>query len=61
MKLKFSDTSKKSLNPQYLYLKNKLQAIEAAIKHFLGAKEYQAIRSMYEKEFTNRILEAREH
>jgi hypothetical protein len=61
LKLKFSDDKRKSLNPQYVYLKNRLQAIEAAIRHFLGDKELRTIRSLYEKEFTSRILQAREH
>jgi hypothetical protein len=61
LKLKFFDGKGKSLHPQYLYLKNRLQAIEAAIRHFLGEKELRAMRSLYEKEFTNRILQARDH
>jgi len=61
LKLKFSEGQGKSLHPQYVYLKNRLQAIEAAIRHFLGDKELRAIRSLYEKEFTCRILQAREH
>jgi hypothetical protein len=61
LKLKFTDDKRKSLHPQYLYLKNRLQAIEAAISHFLGKKELRAMQSSYEKEFTCRILQAREH
>jgi hypothetical protein len=61
LKLKFSDARKKSLNPQYIYLKNRLQAVEAAVKHFLGEKELRKMRSLYEKEFTSRILQARDH
>jgi hypothetical protein len=61
LKLKFADAKGKSLHPQYVYLKNRLQAVEAAIRHFLGEKELRAMRSLYEKEFTNRILQARDH
>ena len=61
LKLKFFDGKGKSLHPQYVYLKNRLQAIEEAIRHFLGEKELRAMRSLYEKEFTSRILQAREH
>lgn len=35
--------------------------IEGAIKHFLGEKELRSMRTLYEKEFTTRILQAREH
>ena len=61
LKLKFADKKGKTLHPQYVYLKNKLQAIEAAIIYFLGKKELKTIQSLYEKEFTIRILQAREH
>lgn len=61
LKLKFSDGKKKSLHPQYVYLKNRLQAVEAAIRHFLGEKGLREIRTLYEKEFSTRILQAREH
>ena len=61
LKLKFSDGKGKSLHPQYVYLKNRLQAVEAAIRHFLGEKELRRMRSLYEKEFTSRILQARDH
>ena len=61
LKLKFFDGKGKSLHPQYVYLKNRLEAVEEAIRHFLGEKELRRMRSLYEKEFTNRILQAREH
>ena len=60
-KLKYSGADKKSLNPQYVYLKNRLSGIEAAITYFLGGKELKCIAGFYEKEFTRRIMEAREH
>ena len=61
LKLKFLHGKGKSLHPQYVYLKHRLQAVEAAIRHFLGEKELRAMRSLYEKEFTGRILQARDH
>jgi len=61
LKLKFFDGKGKSLHPQYVYLKNRLEAVEEAIRHFLGEKELRRMRSLYEKEFTDRILQAREH
>ena len=61
LKLKFFDGKGKSLHPQYVYLKNRLEAVEEAIRHFLGEKELRRIRSLYEKEFTSRILLARDH
>ena len=58
---KKADEFKLKKDPQYVYLKNRLKAIEATIKYFLGAKELKTMRSMYEQEFTARILQAREH
>ena len=60
-KLKFADEKKQSLNPEYLYLKGRLTAIEAAIRHFLGKKELELMHDLYEKEFIRRILEAKDH
>ena len=59
--LKFSDTKKKSPTANYLYLKNRLSALEDAIAHFLGKKDLRAIKASYEEEMTGRIWEAREH
>ena len=61
LKLKYSDAKKKNLNPEHVQLKDRLQAIEAAIKHFLGEKELCKMQELYEKEFTTRILQARDH
>lgn len=58
---KFTDPKKKDLHPQYLYLKDRLVAIEGAIKDLLGAPELKKIENMYEEEFTKRILEAKDH
>jgi hypothetical protein len=55
------DEVKLKSGPDYANLKNRLKAIESAIKHFLGTKELTAIRKLYETEFTTRILQAREH
>ena len=46
---------------QHAYLKDRLQAVEKAIKYFLGVKELNAIRAGYEQEFTRRIWEAKDH
>ena len=61
LKLKYVDGSRKALHPQYLYLKNRLLAIEAAIRYFLGDKELKRIAKLFEEEFTRRILESRDH
>ena len=58
---KFSDSSKKILEPNYQYLRERLSAIEKAIGHFLGKNEFKKINDFYEEEMTRRILEAREH
>ena len=60
LKSKFKDSSVKSLHPDYVYLANRLKAVESAIVHFLGAKDLSMIRRLYEEEMTRRILEARE-
>lgn len=46
---------------QYLYLQHRLEAVEAAIKKFLGVKVLQHIRQEYEIEFTRRIWASKEH
>ncbi len=58
---KFADRSHARLQANYVYLRNRLAAIEKAIIHFLGKKELMIIQSLYEEEMTRRILEAREH
>ena len=58
---KFTIGKKKVFPPNYVYLKNRLSAIDKAILHFLGKKELKLIKSLYEYEMTKRILEAREH
>lgn len=61
LKLKFCDGKRTKLNPEYLYLQNRLSAIEAAVRYFLGPKELQRFGRLYESEFTRRILEATQH
>ncbi len=45
---------------QLLYLRNRLAAVEAAIKNFLGARALPKIRHDYEQEFTRRIWESKD-
>ena len=58
---KFFDQTKRIPQANYLYLKNRLRAIEKAIVSFLGKKELTRIELLYEEEMTQRILQAREH
>jgi len=58
---KFADQSRGQLQPEYWYLKNRLEALEMAIVSFLGAAELKKIKALYEAEMTKRIMEAREH
>ena len=37
------------------------EAVDAAIKYFLGAKEQAKIRLAYEEEFVRRIWESKDH
>jgi hypothetical protein len=46
---------------KYLYLQQRLSAVEGAIKHFLGAAELKKIQAAYEEEFTRRIWESKDH
>jgi hypothetical protein len=58
---KFVDGNPKNLSSEYLYLRNRLAAIEEAIKHFLGPRELARIDLLYQQEMTRRILESKEH
>ncbi len=58
---KYTSSQKKTFNPQYLYLKNRLLAIEEAVKYFLGKSELKKIKKLFEAEFTQRIMNAKEH
>ncbi|MFH1359421.1 MAG: hypothetical protein ABIJ41_00095 [Candidatus Omnitrophota bacterium] len=57
---KFIDQKKSLLNPSYVYLKTRLNAIEKCIQVFLGKKELLKVKSYYEQEMTRRILSAKE-
>ncbi len=58
---KFTDSTQRTLHPDYQYLKARFEAIEQAICHFFDQKELEKITALYEKEMTERILQAREH
>ena len=49
-----------ALNSNYIYLQNRLNAIEGAIRHFLGPRALVKIHLLYEQEMTRRILESRD-
>ncbi len=49
------------LKPEYHFLGLKLRAIEKVIVEELGKKALEEIKSLYEKEMTERILKSREH
>lgn len=51
----------KALKGDYLFLEQKLLAVEKAIAEVLGKEELDQIKSLYEKEMTERILKATEH
>ncbi len=57
---KFSDHGPKSLQADYLYLKNRLTAIEQAAQLILGKNALTQIQTQYEGEMRKRILESRE-
>lgn len=58
---KFSKGNRTIIDTQYAYLISRLDAIELAIRHFLGPRMLSKIVSLYEKEMTRRILESKEH
>ena len=58
---KFADPARRTLHPDYRYLKARFEAIEQAICHFFDQKELARIAALYEAEMTERILKAREH
>ena len=58
---KFVDKDGKVEQPQYCYLKNRLEAVEKTIRELFGKKELATIKEGYEIEMTRRIWEAREH
>lgn len=58
---KFSEQNPKKLNPAYLYLENRLKAIEKAVVYFFGSRVLARFKEQYENEMTRRILESRDH
>jgi len=58
---KYLDPQHTDVSPQYLYLKHRLLAVESAIVRFLGKKEKDRIRKLYEVEMTERILKAKDN
>ncbi|MDD3234184.1 MAG: hypothetical protein WC583_00205 [Candidatus Omnitrophota bacterium] len=57
LKLKYRG---KKINPEYLFLDIKLQALEKAIVKELGNEELRRIKNLYEQEMSERILHSRE-
>ncbi|MCA9409520.1 MAG: hypothetical protein H6755_05065 [Candidatus Omnitrophica bacterium] len=57
---KFVD-NKEELNTEYVYLQNRMVAIENTISKLLGEEMLKEIVRLYEEEMTVRILQAREH
>lgn len=49
------------LKADYLFLKNKLKAIEKLISDEFGKNQLRNIKSLYEEEMIRRIMEEREH
>lgn len=58
---KYHDVATKKLNPRYAFLQLRLEAIEKAIRNFLGPKTLKDIQSLYQEEMVHRILAEREH
>jgi len=51
----------KKINPDFIFSEIKLNAIEKIIQKELGKRGLEEIRSLYEKEMTQRILKSTEH
>lgn len=51
----------KKVNPEFLFLDVKLDAIEKTIARELGRKALAEIKEMFEQEFTERIMEGKDH
>lgn len=60
-KQKYLDGARRELNPDYVFLKARLHAIEATIVKMFGRRELVKIEKLFNDEFTSRILNAREH
>ena len=50
----------KRINPDFIWLDVKLNAIETAIKKYFGAKGLKEIKQLYEKEMIEKILKTTE-
>lgn len=50
----------KKINPEFIFLDAKLEAIEKAIEKELGKKTLDEIKALYEKEMIERILKSTE-
>ncbi|MDP2043642.1 MAG: hypothetical protein Q8K15_00560 [Candidatus Omnitrophota bacterium] len=51
----------RKINPDFIFLEIKLDAIEKVIVRELGRRGMDEIKSLYEKEMTERILKSTEH
>lgn len=51
----------KKIDPEFLFLDAKLQAIEKVIAETLGQESLSAIKESYQQEMVRRILEERQH
>ena len=56
----FRDQGKK-INPEFIFSEIKLDAVEKVIVKELGRKGLEEIKSLYEREMTERILKSTEH
>jgi hypothetical protein len=51
----------KKINPEFIFSEIKLDAVEKVIVKDLGRRGLEEIKSLYEKEMTERILKSTEH
>ena len=51
----------KKINPEFIFLDAKLQAVEKVIVKELGKKVLEEIKALYEREMIERILKSSEH
>ena len=58
---KYTNKKSEKLSPEFIYLRNRLEAVEKAICHFLSEKDLCDIQRFYEEEMTGRILKAVDH
>ena len=61
LEAKYADPGKTILNGEYVYLRNRLTAVEKTICDLLGKEGLEEIQLSYEEEMTKRILAARDH